>query len=399
MNKHLFIIIIVFSTKYLFAESSKYKVSGNTITQNIYVETLIKKCEEDTNLLELKQCLLNSRLFSEVTVEKKDKQINVNVKDRWSIIPIPFLSTNNEGKTVFGGFLMDGNFLGLGKTLVLGGTYASNSHSYFTLYSDKSLFFTPWVFTLMSTGGEFENKLKSKEEDEIDGFIVNSFALMTYLGYKFTPNLTFSAGIGVSSNDYDQFGSFDKRDDYNSFSLMSNLKYSNEKFHFYFNEGVVSHFRAYHEVYRNDEKNKVFGFDARMIYGIRMFSDHALQFGLAGTYVNGGDERSLTPADDKRGFRGIIDGGFWSDKSIVTSADYHVPVMSGSYGTWTVAPFADLGFISNVYKTSSSFVQRAVGVGTYYYLKKVMIPGLGFVCGRNMYFKGNFFNFFMGMSM
>ena len=77
------------------------------------------------------------------------------------------------------------------------------------------------------------------------------------------------------------------------------------------------------------------------------------------------------------------------------SADYHVPVGKTRHGTFTVAPFVDYGaykpFIADTGGNYSSY-----GVGGYFFINTINLPGVGLILGRNERFMGDFAAFQIG---
>ena len=66
-------------------------------------------------------------------------------------------------------------------------------------------------------------------------------------------------------------------------------------------------------------------------------------------------------------------------------------------GTFTVAPFVDYGDYKPFVEGSGSNY-AAYGIGAYYFVNLINLPGIGLVLGRNEQFMDNFVTFQIGMA-
>ena len=114
-TKILFIILVVCHISTAFATS--YTIIGNTRTKTSYILHLIKKCNRTENT-DLTQCLLNSQLFSHVDVKNFNDKTLIEVKERWTLIPIPQIKVSSNSSS-YGGYLVERNFLGKGNFIML----------------------------------------------------------------------------------------------------------------------------------------------------------------------------------------------------------------------------------------------------------------------------------------
>ncbi len=170
-------------------------VRDNKRTKRSYVVSLVHRCLEkdppkawDTLDTEtLRQCIYDSRLFSKVEVTAERPLITVQVKERWTLIPIPNIRASSEEYTV-GGFLLESNFLGRGKLLVIGGSYGSEGTSYMLLLNDPSVLFTDWKLGLRLFKGRMEQYAYDGEE-QLYGTEVGYETAGLQIGYRLTPKI------------------------------------------------------------------------------------------------------------------------------------------------------------------------------------------------------------------
>lgn len=398
----IFLFIIISFCVY--AKDKEYIVSGNTKTSTRFIERLIEKCNlEDEKALE--QCLMNSRLFSKVEIKKKDGKLYVNVADRWSIIPFPMIQARDDGTRSAGLFLMDGNFLGMGKMLVLGGVYANDNTEFFLMYHDRSLLLTDYNLMLSMGKGTTTLYHKDTKLNELDGYKEKSLGVGSGFGYKFPSKFRLSANFGYQYNKYDKLDRYSELEYLRSFNLGFRASWRDEDYKLYFSEGLRLSYNFTGQVYRSGEASKSSLSWFVINHGKEAFKGQVLKSTLMGAYLTGGDKRdSLKPGSGhggggSSGFRGVPRNSIWTDSFIALSFDYQIPIKHYSSGSWTFGPFYDLGFVNSYELRNENLWQNAFGMGTYFYLKKIMLPGLGLMLGRNISYNDYFIQMFIGRGM
>ncbi len=398
-------LIIYFSFVFslsLFAAS--YTITGNTKTKTHYIEKLIRDCEKQskTNPAELEQCLLNARIFSEVKVEKEDENVLVKLKDRWSIIPVPSLKVNNDGKRSVGMFLIDGNFLGTGTLFGVGGAYATNSSSYVVFYRNESFLYSDWTISINIGKDNADIYWKNMNLKEIDAFREKTAFSSWSLGYSYTPNLHFEGSYIRRFVTYDSLDHYNAPQEFHSNIITLEGWYKNESYKFYFSEGYKIAAAVDQEFWRTDKAPGVNLVRININQGFEMPRQQALQTTYNLSCLTGGDKRDALKSGRRyskgKGLRGIPEGGYFTDVVATMSADYQFPVHFTKYGVWTVAPFGDFGRINDYLSRNEDLWQKAYGIGTYFFLTDIMIPGVGLVAGRNETFNNNFIEFTVGES-
>jgi outer membrane protein assembly factor BamA len=169
------------------------KVSGNHKTQFSYLEALVSECFEeqsasqwdDVDADELAQCVLDSRVFSEVKCNIDAPNVELTVKERWTVIPVPFVRAQRDSKR-YGFFLFDSNFLGRGKQAVIGASTGNRGNTLFTLYRDTAILYSKWTGLMKYKKGQ-EDYLRYELENEIDGYSEKEDTGEIRLGYKLSP--------------------------------------------------------------------------------------------------------------------------------------------------------------------------------------------------------------------
>lgn len=383
--------------------ASPYTIKGNTKTQTRYIEKIIEKCEEEKPGLDsLKQCLLNSRLFSEVTITPQGPETIVEVKDRWSIIPYPSLKLSSEGKQSFGAFVFDANFLGMGTLLGVGGSFSSSSSSYILFYQDKSFLLTDWTLGFSTGKNNADVYWKNKNKEEMDAFHEKTSHHSLSIGYNLTNSLNIEGSLMRKFTSYEIIRNYTLPQEYHATMARLELTYAKEDYKFYFAEGHRLMGTVNQELSRSDHTSKTRLVTGTLFSGKETYKKQAIQWTLNTAFLEGGDKRDALKSGRRetsgRGLRGIPEGGYFTHFIAATSIDYQIPLRFTKYGTWTLAPFVDLGKINGYERQSEDLWQKAYGIGSYFYLTGVMLPGVGFIVGRNETFKNGFAELSIGES-
>ncbi len=198
-------------------------------------------------LLRARQRILNQRVFSEVEVKPTHRggvvDVDIQVKERWTLLPIPFISSS-DGVTRGGVFVLESNLFGQLKLFAAGVTFSNYGTSLFGFYRDPSLFGSRWG-TRMSV---LHESLRQQRHDGLE--VVYAFEekrddLAAALSYKLTAALTLSGGgffLHVNPSETDAHVPPDEPQDVVGASVELVLRAAN--YHAYFDEGVV--LRSHH---------------------------------------------------------------------------------------------------------------------------------------------------------
>jgi len=343
--------------------------------------------------------IVDKELFSEVDVNIVGNQINIKVKDRWTLIPIPMAMAQSGQDTKFGLFVYETNLFGYGKTGVLGGLFSQSQSNFFAMYKDPEVAFTDWMFsTYFSSSQKIEYLYDGEEKIFGDNRNINGAGLS--LGYKFSDKIKSDLNITIADIDYKVLNNYPEPEDYKTISGKLNLDWDDATFRYYYKEGWIVHFEMQHQLLRDDDTPKSYHLRLQVNVEKNVLLDQVLQVQVSGAYQDGGDERDLMRIGAKRGFRGIPDSGAWVDKYMTAAFDYQIPLWSSRIGTWTVAPFCDVGYLDQPTSNGSEKIgYTALGIGTYLYLRKLAIPGVGVQVGHNDTFQDSFFEVTIGFSI
>lgn len=401
---YLLVTILTLSTAY--ADLPVIKVEGNEETKTDFVVNLTKNCLENQNAESIpeidstavKTCILNSQLFADASIELDSDSITVSIDERWTLIPVPIISSGSDGGTSIGVFLLEQNFLGRGKKLALGATTSETDGLLFFQYEDPSLFFSDWRMKI--NFGTQKSQFDLYDGDEkIDGIKNNATFFNAFLGYKLHKDLTGSLVYQSVIVRHESYDDNVRPKDFAADSYGIELVLDKSDFKFYFQEGLRGELSFMKQFQRDDKDDLVTSGNLNLKWEFLTFSDQALQLSMEAGGADKADRRTAIRLGGKTGTRGIPDKGAWAESYGFLSADYQIPLMSGDDGTWTVAPFLDCGSINSIADDPSRVTYTSYGVGTYYFLKQVAIPGIGVILGQNNTYQGGFFSVTIGFNI
>ena len=402
---YLFLVLIFITTIMQPANSNEFSinVTGNKKTKAKFIYDLVEEYLTDdniTNILELdekslEEYIFNTKLFSEVSVTIEDEKINIALKERWTLIPIPFFSASGDGDTKYGFFIMEKNFLGYGKAISLGTILSEDQKNYFVMYRDKSVLSSNWML-MTNIGKSDKNYYIYRGEDKIYGVNRKSRNFYFNVGYKFSNSFGSEIGIEGRENIYNQLETYSDLNDYETMTSNLNLYWDSSNYRLYFQEGIMVDVGLEKQVYRDDRIDNYYGFSTNLSWQRQLFKKNVLQALVKGSYIENGDERDDLHIGGTSGFRGILSNGVWVKEYLTGSLDYQIPLIFSKYGTWAIAPFCDIGYLKKRFPEKDTELFSASGLGTYFYLKNFAVPGAGLQVGHNTKYEEIFFKFSIG---
>ncbi len=374
-----------------------FVIKGNARTKSSFIKLRAQRCleEEDGRYHKAKfdQCLFNERVFVKVSSTEKNSIITIKVEDKWTLIPVPNYRTDGSDRTV-GIYLVESNFLGRKKLLVLGGAVSNKGNSFFLMHRDPSVFQSRYTLltkvykaTNEMTLRNRENTLYSMEED--------LFAVAITPGYQFNRRLNFSVGPGYTEKKYSKIDGFKLQSGHFSSNVMATLSYNDTHYKLFFNEGIKGRLIGQYDITTNEKDNR-YSFDLNLDYQKVLFGGQVLQLKTM-YHKEWNTEYHLTNKyGGNPGFRGIKDLAIWTDQMMSLAIDYQLKIKELDSGVITVAPFFDMGSYHKIDSRQEYNEYISYGAGIYYYIKKIDLPAMGFQAGNNPKHMGQFFGFYIG---
>ena len=353
-----------------------------------------KQTTENIDTSKLTECLLDSKIFSDVRVKVNSNNLSIKVVERRTLIPIPFVRSQKYSTSV-GGFLLESNFLGLGKQLVLGGTLGNHNNSLFLLYKDPAVRFSDWTLLFMYRNTN-QDLLQYSGGQEINGYQEHINLARITLGRKIKSVWELSWSLEYASKQNEKLDPYQLvPDNYSYFVSGPGFEYEDTHFKFYFQEGQKVHLDWLKQLHRSDENKKADTFRATYDWQLNPVRDHAVQIHMNAQVTNTNDVRDILKVGGRLGLRGVETNGLWVDRYATFSLDYKVPVWKGSFGTWTAGPFLDYARL-RLWNESSYNSMTSFGGELLLYLRKIAFPGIGIIVGRNPDYLGNFASLSIG---
>ena len=177
MKKYIIAVLFLLSQLPIFSNTVLLKISSVEIhgaektgrdtildVSGLSEGMVLKEDEIKKTLSSAEQKLLNTENFSKVNVESiisnDTVSVKIDVREKQTLIPyiVPYYSSES-GFSASGG-IVDSNFLGLNKILILSAKTGSDEDQFFLKYIDNSVFNSGSLFE-----SEFEYSLKNEYLD------------------------------------------------------------------------------------------------------------------------------------------------------------------------------------------------------------------------------------------
>ncbi|MCK5884693.1 MAG: hypothetical protein KAG61_13465 [Bacteriovoracaceae bacterium] len=393
--KKLLLLLLILSTASTFAFD--YKVKGNKRSKSKYIKAVTKRClqsndgQYDKELLD--QCIFNEKIFTKVTTKKLGNTIFIEVEDKWTLIPVPKYSTDGQDKTL-GAYLVERNFLGKRKLLVLGASISTKGNSFFLMLKDPAVFQSR--YTLLTRVIKASNTLSNMDQNRtLYSMKQDLSSAMVSSGYYYSDKLNISLGLKYTEKKFTRDQTYLPRSNHYSSQANLLLDYSDTKYKFFFNEGVEVKLNTAYDVITSENKNKL-NFKIEFGHQKVFFKNHVLQI-RSNYYREFYSEYHLTEKfGGKKGARGIKKRTLWTDEIINLAFDYQVKIKEFKSGVITIAPFLDLGSYRTLDSPKEHENYMSYGAGAYYYIKKIDLPAMGIQAGVNPKNMGRFFGLYIG---
>jgi outer membrane protein assembly factor BamA len=385
----------------------KMAITGHTKSQESFIRDLAERCLAETpaekrcqSTADLRQCLLNSRLFTQVQAAcNQNHELSIEVEDRWTLLAVPFASIDSDRNKQYGAAVVDSNFLGLGKFILLAGNASASRTNYIVSFSDPSFLgsrFSVGISINRAHGDIYQ--LARDRSTELDGFEENRFVVAPALGYHFNSHLGISFNGRYMRRDYYRIKDFELPQNITLLAAGTTLRFNYSDYKIYFDDGFFGHVTFASDIQRRGDSLKTNYRSVSLSYQKNIWLNHAAQLTAAYGELKGGNKTDLMRLSSQRGSRGLPSGATWVKAYQNIAFDYQIPLAEFSTGVWTLAPFADAGtFDQHLLRQQQRYTTR--GIATYFYLRRVTAPGLGFEYGTNSAYKKSFASFTIGVSM
>jgi outer membrane protein assembly factor BamA len=356
-------------------------VEGNTRTSRDEIIRVLgvrpgDRLEEDA-LPELRQRLLNLRIFREVEVESRPSGDNVilavSVKERWTLLPIPMIGAS-EGAFRAGLAFFESNLLGRRKQLALIAGTSSRGQSAIALYRDPALLGTRAVLAA-------ELAAENVARERADGFDViyawrdRRFDASVRPGLQLTRRVAVRAGPFVLLRESRTEGGYAApppagRD----LGIAADLEVAGQDYRDWFEAGPALRGRVRQALPALGSERRFTQATVHGAWSVQAFRDHAASAALSGFASDGDPILDGFALGGRPGSRGLKEGGLWVERAAIATVDYQVPLWRPGWGTVT-----GLGFLDGGVTTWRGERVRYVapGAGFRVYVRNVALPAMG----------------------
>lgn len=319
--------------------------------------------------------IMNLRLFSQVEVDHHTEggrhQVDVRVKERWTLIPIPLVFATGDGFRV-GGFLFESNLFGRNKNLLLGGFYSPQGSSLFTLYQDPGVYGSSWLVEsqLLAFSGPRERFEGDSPRERFN----DRFLDLRLLGGFACAHSSITQSLNLYLGGFGTWG--ETRGGPARGGVLGpalGVRHNGQNFAVFVSEGFRFDVFVGHADDRWGANRSTSRADLFANYGTLLPWKHSVSLTAQGRYRSGDDQLDLEVLGGRPGTRGFRLNGLWSQRALFGTIEYAVPI--GEYrGTWALAGFADAGAL-RWREQQTHYINP--GWGVRYFLKNVALPALG----------------------
>lgn len=347
---------------------------------------------------EIRRDLRRLGLFDRVQVEPdpsavNDGQavVNVTVRERWTLVPIPFFTTTSGG-TSGGLFVIENNLLGYNKQLITGGAYGSAGFNALLVYNDPAILGSRYLGAVSLSVGRSEEEAVNLEEQTLAEWEADYTRSRFRFGYRFGDSLTASTFLAAQQERFRNGRLAPGAEEAESALYHgASISYSDQNPLRYFNAGYAVEFEGEYELLSGDDRE--WRVAAEFSQDFPLFQDHRLRYALRAEESDrafwrntriGGIETQRTIERGSVPARRFVSGGL----------TYEFPVFRPDWGTFTL-----LGFYEGGALLRGEGRYHGPGAGFRLYVSRVTLPALGL----DLAYRGSedlwLFSFSIGMSM
>jgi len=379
-------------------------VTGNekTKTEVILGIARVKVGDEFTEdtVKNIKRYLDNQRKFEEVEVSyQKDSDNNViitiKVKDKWSIIGIPYFAYKDSDVS-FGFIFLESNLLGYQNSIVLSAIY-DKKPDFFFLFSHprvrNSLF--SYVIGIAKKYEEIDVFDKNKITENFTREYYGGFITLKYQFYGEHYIMFSLNNYRYENQKYDY-----KEKGYNSFSgIFLELDWSS--FEGYYAEGNYLGLYYENNLWYSDTERKIAGFKFESFFN--PYKKQNIYIGINGFHAFKLDPFFKETIGRDQSFyvgqlRGYKKYQIRTDSGITNNLEYRIPITKIFSTDFILVPFFDTA-VSYQEKRKNWKIDSGTGLALRFYLNKVIIPVMEIYFGYGLRYKEYSFGFTLGGRM
>jgi outer membrane protein assembly factor BamA len=338
---------------------------------------------EDTEELiiqELRETgIFNPEVRVESLIQDGDVIIDVYVRDKWTLIPIPFFAFSKDGSWSGGLMGIESNLLGLNKTLGLGVFFGSFGWSGIGFYRDPLFLGSDMTLRLSTRVGINDEDTLNPEEDVIREYRENTLRLGMGLTYPFSERLSVTGEGRYAYSDI-LSGEEEGLEDMQALGFRTRIRWIDLYYDIPYQYGLF----ASAEDQFNGGLNGTEPFHTVTAEAFAAFNPvmrHQLKFALKGAWSYDLPVQEQFPLGGAHGSF-TLPGDLRAEHYALGFASYSLPLLSFRWGTLTARALYEAGFYE------SDLIDREFyqgpGAGMEIYLNDIAIPAFILTFGWNL---------------
>lgn len=307
--------------------------------------------------------------------------IQVKLRDRWTLIPVPLFSFSNNGKWRVGVLAIEGNFLGFYKTLGLGFFYGSEGWSVLGFYNDRIFLGTDMRFTAGFSAGFNETTDLNVNEQVIREYESDDLGFSLKLEYPFTREFSLAGGWDYSRSILrDASALATGIPDLNTTGLAGEIKWEDIYYDIPYEKGLLAK-ASYAWNWGFDGTEGFSTVNGNLKWNINPWWKHLVSLEVEGGWGTMPVQKQFRLGGTSVS-RILPSNSIAADEFVTSAFTYNIPVWFFRGGTLSTNAFYEVGYYS------SDLVDRTLfhgpGLGIDLFINNLGIPALQFNFGWNL---------------
>jgi hypothetical protein len=350
------------------------------------------------------QSLLKSGIFSEaslsVDIEDESAVVTVAVKEKWTFIPVPSGYYGSGGWSA-GLDLVEFNFLGLRKTLVIGGSDSNLGLSGTLAYIDPRFLRTKTTFKVFASYANSTEEAQYMDGSEYAAFTKTTANAGLYLEYPSESKLRADVELTLR---YSGVSAADVAD--NTAGLLQSdalvlipgvgLNYDGQRFSGYHESGPTA-YASYTPGFGLRGLGAYYALTLSAEEKLDAFLDGLLDLGFEGRY--GSTPFQALGSLSGSGYRTLPQGTTFSSKSVAAYASFELPFVEARWCVMTLGAFYEGGAYETGPAGDTGELFHGPGLSYRLYLHDIALPAVGVDFAYNIPAAALVFSVNVGLSL
>lgn len=307
--------------------------------------------------------------------------IEIQVKDRWTLIPIPIVSIGGNDSWKAGVLVIEGNLLGLNKTLGLGYFYGSEGWSLLSFYSNPLILQTDMTLTASLTAGLDETSDLSVTEETLREYQSDTLGLGLGLEYPLSDRF-----FVTGSWEYDRSILRTKSTegtvppDTESTGVSGEIKWKDLYYDIPYEKGILAK-ASYTWNFGLNNTDSYSSAETDITGSFTPWLNHLIKMTISGGWGDLPIQKEFR-LGGLPGTRILPMNKIAADEFAVSSFSYNIPLLNFSGGTLSAKTLYEAGLFKS--ETVESTLFHGPGVGLELFINDLAIPAVQMDLGWNL---------------